>query len=66
MPKMMRPADPSMPIRSIGNMPITKTGSSGRSSNVSDRLRIGELNRNDDGVPPNLGPLAYARQIERT
>src|SRR4029453_18367697 len=40
MPKMTRPADPSMPIKSIGNMPIRKTGSSGRSSNVSDRLRM--------------------------
>src|SRR6187402_2077823 len=41
MPKMTRPADPSMPISSIGNMPTRKIGSNGSSSHVSDRARIG-------------------------
>src|SRR5436190_12464880 len=40
-----------MPISSIGNMPTRKTGNSGMSRKVSDRLRIGSTNRNDNGWP---------------
>jgi hypothetical protein len=46
-------------------MPTRKIGSSGRSSNVSDRLRMARpIETATDGAI--LGPLAFARQIERT